>query len=92
MLVINPKDVQTFDFKVGKTTYHIPSFGDLPPKLLRQFTKREDTEDAGIEMMLAILDRYAPGVTDEIGLRDVARIFAAYVEESQGLGDDAGES
>lgn len=93
MLTIDPKAAQeTFDFMVGKKLYSIPTMGGLPLPLLRKYVKQGSEPEVGIDLMLEILDRYAPGLADELPMVALAQIFEAYLKDADERGEALGES
>lgn len=82
---------QDFAFKIegDKHLYKLPLMQYLPIKTIRDLghlSKMEDGADKNIDMldfMIDILDRYAPGLTDNITQADMGTIFEAWSDASE---------
>lgn len=82
---------QEFAFKIDgdKTLYKLPLMQYLPIKVIRDLghiSAEDDGEKKNIEMldfMIDILDRYAPGLTDNLTQSDMGTIFEAWSDASE---------
>lgn len=80
-----------FAFKIegDNKLYNLPLMQYLPIKIVRDLghiSAKEDGDEKNIEMldfMIAILDRYAPGLTDDLTQSDMGTIFEAWSDASE---------
>lgn len=71
---------ETFDFKLEgeEQVYHLPLMRYLPLKRLRGLAELQKKGGDLVDLMIDILDEYAPGVTDHITGEQLALIFKAW--------------
>ena len=82
---------QEFVFKIDgdKTLYRLPLMQYLPIKTIRDLGKISEQDDGAeknltmLDFMLDILDKYAPGLTDNLTQADMVTIFDAWSDASE---------
>ena len=80
-----------FAFKIegDNKLYKLPLMQYLPIKIVRDLghiSAKEDGDEKNIEMldfMIDILDRYTPGLTDDLTQSDMGTIFEAWSDASE---------
>lgn len=79
----------TFDFQLegGDRVYRLPLMRYLPVKRLRHIASIQKEGGDLVDLMIDMLDEYAPGVTDDITGEQLALIFKAWAA----AGDDGHE-
>lgn len=84
--------IKTFDFEYKGEAYSIPTVGSLPYPLLKRYLfSAGSSGEVGIEFMVEVLDRYAPGLADVMPLEQLVKVLRDYIADAKDLGEELGE-
>ena len=83
MLTI-PRPKQTFDFKLegGDEVYSLPLMKNLPVEYVAEIAALAGDEHAALNLIVRVLDEFAPGVTKRIGSDGLTVLFEAWASDA----------